>query len=1399
MRVSHSARGWIEATLVAAACAIAAPVAAQERATVAVDDSPTATQLLAQASDQAAANPAESARLVRQVLAEFGRKLVPLPDDPDRFVDARSVADAMLRANPEVLRRWRALESAEALRQFEDGDVEGAAAQRPLAMGGLQAQLALADEELVHARFRKALSRISAARGHPDLNGDLLHRALRIEALAAWGIGERQRAESAAAQLESAFPAGGSALRTLIAAAPPATPVEVNDPLSPQPFGNVGGAPIRLWQEALDQSLKRRMQPGADERQRAPSLPAADRQAGRFLVSVPALARGLVIVNEGHRLQALGAFTREPVWSVLMTSPGAPREGQVGDLSVPIVCGDRVLAVSGHSSGADRDGGIDREGGGRLLCLDIGSGRRLWEFQPRWHARAGLEGTFIVGAPAVLEDTVALLLRRMSARQETISIAAGISLADGSLRWTVPLGATPGIRVTSSAIRPCATPVASGDSFVVHTGAGVTARLSCVDGRVMWLRRDQVPIRDARFDLEPWQMQRPAVCGDRIMLIDAEQQHVQVIGTSDGRQLSLAPIGTGTAWRDTRWLLASADGAHVLGVGEQLVCFAADDIRTPRWRSGSGPEPRLTTGSETVIGRVQVGTLPDGRGAVAIPTAAGISVRAIDDGTELAALDVGAPSNPSLRDGMGSIATEDAIAMYVDSRQTEEFLSAAAQRGDPTAVAGLLELAVASSRADLASSASAMASAWLSRDRTPAEKGSDELADRIAALLIDVACSGLLDARESSELFDRVIARESDPSRRAQALLVQGDWFARADRLPAAIAVWRRVLSDRALAGSWLEPAGEQANILRAGIAARDRLAALLVSRAAPAVRAVDAAPPAPGAPGSALADYARAVACSRESVDAWIAAAESWSAAGDRVRAAAASSAALDEAIALADTAVVASALDRALSVLRKEALPDSAVRLVDRAVTAGMDVPLPSFKGQTASQVRGALPSASLVRGEPRAGSPRASRAVRTLRGEPTIMTPRARVTRPTDRFWLTERGSLACISADSLTPLWRVPFAGQSPAIVQHSAGGIVLWEMLDADRSSLGLVDDAGARRWTVPDVDALLDGDAPDQAVRPEPVPRFGRESSIRLPGVFPGPADVALLRGDGAVAVVDATEGSLTWRSKGAVDEIIDADADDAVIVIAGVSAAGDGLARAIAIDRATGTPVAVLSDPDIGSVRWVRIMAPGQVAVGHDAGTSRWDLLDDRVSWIREDLSAQRSDGVDGVGRTLLLYCDGRTPQAIRWSDGSIEANAFELLTSRRHRPAEWQGFMRSGDVIVAGDERGVGLFGLDGSLLGATVSVPGQFLHSVVPVGAGLVVTEQAGRVDAPVGVGSRVRSRLRLQLLGWSDGLKMRGLPESFDVPAQAFGTPIAVEGWIVIPAGKDSSYAVPIPAG
>lgn len=1386
----------------------AVPAAAQERATVAVDDSPTAIQLLSQASDQAGANPAESARLVRQVLADMGRKLIPMADDPDRFTDARSVAEQLLLANPEVLRRWRALEAAEARRQVDAGDLLMAATQRLLTPAGLEAQLALADNELAQARFAKAISLVEAVKSHPDLAQDMLERARRIEALAAWGAGQQARALAIAdlGPVPEGAEADGNAgaraaLRALVSGPPPAEAAGVNDPLAPQPFGDMGGSSIRLWQDALDQSLKRRIQMGVADSRRAPLPTDSATDEGLYLVSVPAIQDGLVIVNEGHRLQAIGAFTREPVWSILMMSPSAPRDGRAGDLSAPVVCAGRVLAVSGHSSGADRDGG-ERDGGGRLVCVSLADGRRLWEFLPRWHGRAGLDGMFIVGSPAVIEDTVAIMLRRVSPRQETLSVAVGISLLDGSLRWVAPLGATPGLRIASSGIRPCATPVAMGDSFLFSSGAGVTARLSFIDGRAMWVRRDPVPIRDPRWNPSPWQMQRPVVSARGILVIDPDQQHIQVLDADNGRQLSLIPLGVGTAWGDTRWLLGSADGAHVLGVGDQVICFATDDLRTPRWsmgiRSGSGPS------AAPVVGRVQVGVLADGTGAVAVPAGGRISVRTLADGSELCAFEVGAPSNPSLRQGIATAATDDALSMYVEPVRTERALLAAAREGDPTALAGLLELAIASSRPDLARRASQMATEWLPAVAAAADDPGAGLSDRIAVLLVDVACSGLLEPRESTALFDRVIAREGDPSRRAQALLLQGDWFERSGRSGAAVAVWRRILSDSTLAWSWLQHAPDDDVSVRAGTAARQRLIALGASQGDAAARRVDAASPGPGASAQALARYARQVAYSPQAVDAWIASSEAAASAGNRAWAASAASMALDEAIALADTGRVAATLDRILAILQREALPDTAAQLVDRAVTSGMDVPLPSQRGDPASRLRAQMPSASLVRGEPRVSGVRGPRAAQPLRGEPTLMTRRARVTRPTDRLWITDRGSLSCLSADSLQPLWRIPLTGvpvtgQSPAIVQFTAVGPVLWEMISADRSSLSLVDEAGSRRWTVADCDAALDGQAEGAPANAGPVPRSGRESVLQFGGVMPGPSDILLVRADGAIASVDAADGSIRWRAGQNLAEVIDADADDAVLAVAGRLSLGEGPDRVMVLDRGSGKPIALLADPDIGSVRWVRIAGPGQLAVGHDQGTSRWDLTEDRVSWIRDDPAARRSTGIDGVGGTMLLQSEGRSPQSIRWSDGASLPQSFAMLTGRWQRPLAWEDLVRSGDVIVAGDDQRIGLFALDGTQLGATVAIPGRSMHAVTPVGAGLVVTEQAGRAEATGGVGMRPRSRLRLQLLSWSDGLKMIGPGSAVDLPAPPTGTPLAVDGWIVIPTGKESSYALPIPTG
>lgn len=1383
----HSVRAaWLMA---GAALALGATVRAQELATVAVDDSPTATQLLAQARDQAGANAAESARLIRRVLGEFGRKLVPLPDDPDRFMDARACAEQLLRANPEVLRRWRAIESAEARRQLDAGGAEGTVEERFLTPAGLDAQLALAQEELSHARFAKALQRIDSLRGHPDLAAGQARRALQVECLAAWGAGDSARAKSAleaVGRMEGIEAADAARALTATLAVPAPQAAAVNDPLGPQPFGDLERAPTRLWTEALEDTARRRERMASGVRG-IPSAAEGAEGAGAYLASVPTISGGRVLVNEGFQLHAFDPLTRELAWTASLGGHSGAREGQPGDLAAPVVCDGRVLALSGHATASDRGEG------GRLLCLDARDGRRrLWEFVPTRHSRMGLEDTFIVGSPAVIDGTVLVLLRRVSGRQETVTFAAGISLADGSLLWVTPLGATPGIRIAPGGIRPCATPLALGDSFVVSTGAGVTARIGAADGRVMWLRRDQVPVRDARWELKAWQLQRPVACAAGIALVDPDQQHVQVLDPADGRQLSRVPIGIGTAWGDTRWLLGSADGGSVIGVGDSVVCMDARDMRTPRWSTRAGGDPAVP-----VVGRVQAGMLPDGRGAVAIPQGDRVVVREMLSGSIICEMPAPGPCNPSLHEGLAALASEDTLTVLVDSVRTERLLASEAAAGSPTALAGLLEFALASSRADLARSASRQASAWL----PPAggDAAGNELAERIAALLIDIACSGMLEASESGALFERVISREADPSRQAHALLAQGDWLERSGRVDAAVAVWRRVCMDAALRMAWVVPEDPESAVVRAGITAAQRLARARVAHPrAPVCTPSGAVPPA-GAPALALVAFAQANPCSGDAARAWSLAAARAAAEGDAPSAAAWSWNALEDAIACRDPAPVAEVLERALDALDRVQLPDASAMLLDLAVRSGFDMPLSSRRDRTPSMLLAASPSQRVVLGEPRPPAASAAREGRMLRGEPIAMSPRARLTRPTGVMWMADRTGVACISVQDMQPVWRIPLVGASPALLHASERGSVIWEPRLGDRIALSMVTQAGERAWSIADLDAEVRGVDPEAGGPEEEAARLiAPDGGLTLPGVLPGPGDIVLVRRDGTVASVDVASGSVRWRMTKALAEVVDADADDSVVILAGRKGGAEaGAMSIVVIDRARGTVCRTLDEESGSDIAWIRVIAPGQVAIGRDGSLSRWDALQGQVSWIQEDAWGRGASAVMPCGALLAVREEGFGCRGVRWSDGALEPAAFARLSPSNAVPTRWSEMARSGDAILAADESGAFLFDLQGRLLGATAPMPGRSLQGATPMGPGLVTCEQQASMT-PGAIGQRARSTARLQLLGWSDGLRMQSLPVTVDLSAPVLGMPIAVDGWLMLHVGKEATCAVPVPA-
>ena len=100
---------WIGGTTLGAA---PAPRPQQQTTTPAISDSPTAQTLFDDVRTQSRENPAESARLARRLLDEYGNRVVRVgAESEDLFNSVSEETERFLLANPAVLERFRDMES----------------------------------------------------------------------------------------------------------------------------------------------------------------------------------------------------------------------------------------------------------------------------------------------------------------------------------------------------------------------------------------------------------------------------------------------------------------------------------------------------------------------------------------------------------------------------------------------------------------------------------------------------------------------------------------------------------------------------------------------------------------------------------------------------------------------------------------------------------------------------------------------------------------------------------------------------------------------------------------------------------------------------------------------------------------------------------------------------------------------------------------------------------------------------------------------------------------------------------------------------------------------------------------------------------------------------------------
>ncbi len=1379
----------VGAVLVAAHTLFDARAAAQESAVVVVDDSPTAQQLLSQAEEQAANNPAESARLISRVLDEFGRKLVRAPGQSDIFVDGRARAEAFLRAHPRALERFRSAQAGEAERLAEAGDDQLLLETRLLTSAGLRAALRQVQRAIESAEFTQARRILDSMADHPDRAE--IDPALRatLTALTAWGVGDGVAASAIVSELSRASDPTLVQLGVRLAATirnPITASSPIANPLLPAQFGDIPLQPVLLWSEPLEQALAPRLAQSIDEGLISAAGSEGATTNGRLLVSIPTIDGALVLVNEGYALRAYEAYSHLPRWYQLLGAPNAPRSDlSAGDLEVVVASGDRVLALSGHALGSERSGG------GRLVCLDIHTGKRLWEVMPdRISEHSEFREMFFYGAPTVAGNTVVLLGRKVTARLETVSSVIGINLENGAIKWMTPVGAAPGIR--SAGARPYTTPAVDGGTVFVSTGAGTSASLDAIDGRVRWIRRDPVPIRDVQVELMPWEMGGAIVTQRGVLTLAPGGAQIQLLSSETGAELDAIPIGAGTAWGVVRYLLTDEAHALIFAVGEGITAFAANDLRAPLWKFVGVPGDDSIValmGRAGIRGRVQSGSLADGRCALIVPLLSRGLVLNGSDGTILSSIPCEGPANIVAHNGIIAAATNGSLELFMDSQRARQILLDAvqSQSNDVDAAIGLIAFALQAQDATLLQTATASTAQTLN-----AVQGDADRRWRLVELLVRAATSGLLGRDASDALFASIVASLGDPSERAAALIAQGDWLANSGRVVQAIASWRAVLKNSAVAHATIvQLTGESDDLRQSGSdAAFGRLRTLACAHDAPpqATQTEQSVPS--DARASQLEEFASENPCTPQAARAWNEGAERRMAEQKIAHAAGDAAAAVSTALSTGNRTVVAEALDRALTLLQRGDLEITKAQLCDLAVSAGFDVALASQGGRTASQTLAESPAATLVAGIARpiaaveTHDAEASVTAQLLQGVLAPMRDVGASSTVDARTYIVADRHLNCLATPNLTSQWTVALLGEMPFIIPLRHGVIVIDKR---DRETLGAewLDESGVQRWRIDDLAAAVAGLA-DAGVPSECLVVGGRESMV-------------VARPDGFIRAFNVGDGLPRWERQHPLDEIERADAGETLIALSGTRSVSDAnTSWLVAMDIRTGEVIAEVPAPSDEPVSWVHILGAGEVVFGTTRGVGRWQLYGPAAGlrWHAINPRLRGSVRCEPLGPFVVVADATDRTTILDWESGTIDDAKFVPLRAR-HVAEGSRRWIRSGSTILGWTNSEVDLFSLQGEALGSSSLHGTRRIQNVLPASGAIVAVEQSEKANEPREFGlNRAAAQLFIHRFGWGDGGRIAAPALEVEFNDPRLDRMQLLDGWLLL-GGSQTTVAIPLP--
>ena len=1393
------------------------PCAAQIENPVYVDDSPQAWLLFQQARDQTKDNMGEAVRLYQELLVKHGLKLIPVSrNTQDHFASVRSRVLAELLTNKDLLERYRLIESAEAQRLFQEGQLSLLAQTRTWTEPGLDALLLLGQSYLEASQFYSALHRLTEALRHPDLNSESEIGCWHMIGIASHFLGDADTVAKARQRL-SAIEGGSQPrlahLRQMIASGKGPVSIRGISTLDRTVAESLQSLIAEdIWSiDLADSLLNRRYRKDPNDPSLGRDAREQRKRRGIMNTASPTIAGERVYINEGHTIRAFDRFTGQPAWDqpysdVETTDREDTNKDQTYDMNIVTIKNDRLVTLTGHLMVRGRSGK------GKVVCLDATSGEPLW-IRDISHIDESdeFERMFPYGAPIIEDGMVFFLARKVRKQQLTACYVIALDLETGNTRWIRHINTSGGRRGTA---RPFSTLVSDRGSLYLASPLGAIARIERHDGEIRWLRRYSVPIDNSPNNLHmPWEFDQPILLNNTLIAILPNRRRVVVLDLATGDDLESYPCTSRDGWSAPKYLLGNEH--TIYAVGRNVVAFHRDDLSVPVWRL-TPPTTESIDGNSFLEQRPEIrGRIQLTQDSLIVPSLYGILV--VDDVTGRIRHILKAPSigNPVAVESQLLLASGDRLDAFMSFSRAEEMLREriASSPLDPNPGLALLRLAIRVRDFNLSIESASIVIGVMNRlgfDASLSKTNSE-----LFARLLEVNTTGIPRTnQEGEQLFGLISSVADSTSRRIEYLLSYGNWLSKHSPQHAIEQGFQAILSDPTLASSWRSHQGqirtasdwaldEQQNIIRKYgpdvYAPQSEFARLRLDQVS------QSSPP----DIEALSDLISEFPLSSAAAAASIYAAEAHHALGDTRSAMGSLTTAYfadpgrDEAGALLGAYAVLCELEgwtgEKISLLHnlKSLRPDLQIEIGETARTPqqwleGSESDLSSTRLPT---IGTPTPDAIFLDGNL---VPFAPDAQRSGSGDSVLL-------RDDDEFKLFRASDL---SPNDPTPVWTTIIEDEPARILRFTDQDLLLWFGTGGNTDhphAIMLDPQSGERRWISPKIHESPDD--PSENLRQPRVPKeqMPNDQTFDPRRTIPliNSKTMIEVQSMGSVMAIDLDDGeNVLWRKRIAINQVHLAQLTDSELVIAGQIHRHDALGATLLksmqimiLDPRSGELLHQFSPLGNTGAKWMTTGILGTLIYGTAQGIELFDLLNGRRRWANNSGGARDSQNRWLISDRLVIHDRDGHLRTIMLQDGMLSP-PFNSTIDKNESPLDLREVLAGDDGIVVRYRNRIVRLDLNGNLLGAdAITVMRDYQWLLTAKDRYLLINAQSRQVPVDGRAKRRIEYVYDLYLL--SQNGQIIDEPYRLPILLKRMTNAMLLDNWLLI-STRDQTFAIHIPA-